>query len=300
MRSFEAISYAKWILAGEHSVLRGGSALVFPSYKHSMKFSWVETNSELEVEFSGVHGGDLRLAFWGVLEAALNQVNRKRTDLMGKLLIDNSLPLGAGLGGSAAICVGVARFWKTLGWIDEGQIFEFSRGLENLFHGESSGVDIAASIHGKGVRFSREKGIEAPVELGWQPIWYISYCGAKGVTAECVQKVKSHFSTSEDFALKIDRRMNEAVEMAQRALEMTNEQDGFPLLVDAIDNACQCFTQWKLIGPELGRHLQELSSQGAVSVKPTGSGGGGFVLSLWKTPPPEDLKEKLIPLGETN
>ena len=33
-----------------------------------------------------------------------------------------------------------------------------------------------------------------------------------------------------------------------------------------------------------------LKNAGAIAVKPTGSGGGGFVVSLWdKQPPPPDL-----------
>jgi mevalonate kinase len=41
--------------------------------------------------------------------------------------------------------------------------------------------------------------------------------------------------------------------------------------------------------------MEMLKKAGAVAVKPTGSGGGGYVLSLWTTQPPEELLSKLIP-----
>lgn len=36
--------------------------------------------------------------------------------------------------------------------------------------------------------------------------------------------------------------------------------------------------------------MNRLTAEGALAVKPTGSGGGGFVLSLWDRQPPESLE----------
>lgn len=297
MNNVSTISYGKWILAGEHSVLRGCEALVFPSYQHSMVFEWQKTNKPLKVEFKGTSGEEVKLAFWGVLESALERLGKSRNELIGQLQVTNNIPLGGGLGASAALCVGIAKLGLNLGWVEEKNLFEFSRGLEDLFHGESSGVDVAASIRGEGMSFKRA-GEMQPITMNWKPTWYLSYSGTKGVTSYCVNRVKELFLTNPDLAEKIDLRMAESVELSKQALAMTSAAEGLPLLAKAIDNACQCFTQWKLVGNELGRHLQELLKSGAIAVKPTGSGGGGYVLSLWKTEPPEAIKSQLIPLSK--
>ena len=58
------------------------------------------------------------------------------------------------MGGSAALCVGITRFFAHLDYLPQDAIYEFSRSLEDLFHGESSGVDIAVAMEGQGIRNS--------------------------------------------------------------------------------------------------------------------------------------------------
>ena len=45
--------------------------------------------------------------------------------------------------------------------------------------------------------------------------------------------------------------------------------------------AKDCFEQWGLIDSSVQAEMDRLSAQGALAVKPTGSGGGGYLLSLW-------------------
>ena len=85
--------------------------------------------------------------------------------------ISNSIPVGAGLGASAALCVAVGRWicWK--GWLAESELPEFCRKLEDLFHGESSGVDVAVAISEKGLHFERN-GARYTVSANWNPLWF--------------------------------------------------------------------------------------------------------------------------------
>ena len=103
--------------------------------------------------------------------------------------MENWIPIGAGLGASAALCVAITKWFFYLGWIASEQMYEFARSLEDLFHGESSGVDIAVSLESKGIKFQRGGGREH-INLAWRPKWYLSYCGKIGVTSECVEKSK--------------------------------------------------------------------------------------------------------------
>jgi mevalonate kinase len=282
MKSFETTVCGKWILAGEHVVLRGGKALVFPLLEKNMRFHWIETESEFSAELEGERGQELSLIFYGLLEEALKKVGRSRADLQGCLRINSNLRLGAGLGASAALCVGVTRFFQKLGWVAEQDLYEFARSLENLFHGESSGGDIAISLRGSPLIFQRG-GDWQDIPVHWQPHWYLSYSGKRGVTAECVKKVKDFAIANPSLAEKVDREMLEATEMALRALG-EEPTTGFPLLARALDRGRDAFFQWGLSEGALGDHLRDLQKRGAIAVKPTGSGGGGYVLSLWEKP----------------
>ncbi|MGC8107782.1 hypothetical protein, partial [Salmonella enterica] len=69
--------------------------------------------------------------------------------------VESTLPVGAGLGASAALSVAVGRWFVSRNAIEETKLFEFCRELENLFHGESSGVDVAVAIESRGLHFER-------------------------------------------------------------------------------------------------------------------------------------------------
>ncbi len=65
--NFKVETYGKWILAGEHSVLRGYPALVFPLKDRGLHLQYEESDQPIKVHFNGDHGLDLRLPFWGLL-----------------------------------------------------------------------------------------------------------------------------------------------------------------------------------------------------------------------------------------
>ena len=295
MRDFKCSTYGKWILAGEHAVLRGVPALVFPVYSCSLNMNFVASEAPLEIEFTGTYGNELRLIFWSVVEKSLKEIGRNRSELTGFMEIENNLAVGAGLGASAAICVGIGRWWMALDWLKEDQLYDFSRNLENLFHGESSGVDIAASLTGQGMRFLRN-GDWNEITMNWQPIWYLSYSGQKGITSECVGKVKSIIDLDPQKGLAVDQQMERAVHMVTESLAVEGSMGALQKLAHGISLAEDCFHQWGLIEGQIGSHIDMLKNNGALACKPTGSGGGGYVLSLWKEAPPKELQQGFLSL----
>lgn len=294
MHSFETKTFGKWILAGEHAVLRGSPALAFPLTSRHLELRYQPSSSGLEVEFAGPNGEELKLLFYGVIENALKRLNVK-APLHGQFTLTSSLPVGAGLGASAALCGAVARWCQAQGWVEESGVYEFARQLEDLFHGESSGVDLAVSLSAQGVRFVRG-GERTPLKLNWWPQFYLSYCGQRGMTSSCVGQVKHLFESQPDLAKATDAKMKTAVEVAGRALEAPSLELGWDNLVLALKQGRECFDAWGLTGGGLSSHMAALERSGAVAVKPTGSGGGGYVLSLWSTPIPESLRSVLVPV----
>lgn len=289
--NFQTKVPGKWILAGEHSVLRGSPALVFPLLSRTLELAYSADVGPLKLKLDGEHGEEFELLFWGVLEKACSMTKISRSEISGQLVIKSTIPVGAGLGASAALCVAIAQWFHWMSLISEVEQYEFARNLENLFHGESSGVDIAVALKGQGIRFLRN-GDRTAIDLNWKPSWYVSYSGKRGVTIECVQKVKNLLQANLSLGQEIDEQMKLSVRMAEEALSESDEKIGFSKLQESMQVAKSCFDKWGLTPDE---HVAWLHEQGAAAVKPTGSGGGGYVLSLWNKPPSAETLKRLIP-----
>jgi mevalonate kinase len=296
MKTYSTQVPGKWILAGEHAVLRGVPALVFPLRSRVLDLSYAcSTGAKtLNLYLQGEHGEELQLLVWGVLERACEIKKISRASLVGELTLKSSIPVGAGMGASAALCVALTKWLHFLNVIKEEEMFEFARTLENLFHGESSGVDIAVSLSGQGLHYQRG-GERRVLDLQWTPHWYISYSGKRGVTLECVNKVKELIAGNPELGSAIDGQMRTAVAMCEKALTDPDEAKSLELLKAGIESAGEVFERWGLTEGAPQTHMDMLKKAGAVAVKPTGSGGGGYVLSLWTAPPPDELLPKLIP-----
>jgi mevalonate kinase len=289
---FQYRASGKWILCGEHSVIRGAPAIAFPFKHKQLNLSYEHTKLPITAEFSGNAGEDLHLLFWSVIEKGLELLNINRSQITGHLKINNQLPIGTGLGASAALSVAVSQWLIHLQLLESSLCFEFSKQLENLFHKKSSGLDIACSMSEHGVLF--QEGNITPLKPRWHPIWALSFSGSVGITSHCVKKVETLLRQSPALGAELDAQMGNSVHLAAKALSQSKSEQSFNMLQQAITQACDCFKQWQLINADVQSHLDLLTSKGAKAVKPTGSGSGGFVLSLWEHEPPEDLKEILI------
>ncbi len=289
--TFSTKVHGKCILTGEHAVLRGVPALVVPLRSRVFELAYIpsvnSTETSLKIESRDEASEPTKLVLWGVLERALSHVGKNFQDLIGVIKIKNDVPFGAGLGASAALCVSVARLFRFLGWIDTDAVVEFARTLENIFHGESSGVDVAVAEMDRPIQFTRGHGI-VDLDIKWRPELYLSFSGRKGVTSECVKMVQNLIKEDVVLGAKIDEQMSLSVLLMQKSLiaENLTETERQELFILSLNTALECFEKWNLTKGFLAEHIKVLRSHGVLACKPTGSGGGGHVLSFWQGAPP--------------
>lgn len=281
----------KWILAGEHAVLRGSRAIVFPLKSRFLSLSYLKKDSEFKIEITGLCSSDLDMIIWSVVERALGELAIKRTDLKGDLKIESHIQFGAGMGASATLAVGLTLFFQHLGLLKTDP-FLFAKKIEDLFHGESSGVDVAVALHQKPMIFEKNKA-NIYFDLKKLPLLYLSYTGQRGVTKDCVNKVKKLISEKPEVAELIDERMRKVVE----SFILANFDWSEPEWIQNLNLAQSCFESWDLVPTVVEQHINKLKKAGALACKLTGSGGGGYVLSLWKHQPAQsELDTELIPI----
>ena len=281
-------SFGKWILSGEHTVLRGGKAVLFPlksfyfevSYKERGAVSQ-ELSKGLCVHFSSSFQEEYHSQYIHVIKTALKLI--EKSSIKGQFGLDCTIPFSAGLGSSAAFCVSLAKVFCQLGWIQEKDILNLSLELEHEFHGKSSGADIQVVYHEKPIVFKNFNNVEI-LKPKWKPCFYLYDTGVRAKTQQCIQKVNEFIKHNPERAKELDQQMKQTAALCLQALNQDQKQ-GINLLKTAMDQALECFTKWGLCEGRVLESVRKLKEQGALAVKPTGSGGGGFLVSLWKRPP---------------
>ena len=281
-RQKKAVSFGKWILAGEHTLLRGGEALVFPLKHYCLKMECHPENQNLKNLSQTGESLTRPLDSYSsqVIEKALSWIGKKADP--HRFSVQNTIPVSVGLGSSAAFCVSLSKLFFQMGWIQEHEILNLSLRLEHEFHGQSSGVDVQAVYHNIPLLFRKFDDVEI-FRPRWTPYFYLWDTKVRSSTRLCVQKVSEFVRHHPVQGKQTDQKMKESVSLCQSALLKENSTQGLPLLKEGMNHAFECFIKWGLCEGRMLKIAEKLKQKGA-TVKPTGSGGGGVLLVLWDRP----------------
>jgi mevalonate kinase len=275
----------KWVLAGEHSVLRGASAVALPHPELGLTLSFDPATKNRDRAFSvePPTAEPLVDELIASVADAWEADGRSFAKPKGQLRIDSNIPIGAGLGSSAALCVALTQWMADPLSIPEDQRMEFATQLEHRFHGRSSGMDVAVISVKEPISFDMSRGIRS-IGVRKLPRFTFHDTGLRSRTSECVLRVEKFREEVPTLAIRIDEAMAAASRGAMEGLiqyDAGRKTEGLTLIQKSMQQARECFYSWELVPGEAKRIEEDLLKKGALAVKLTGAGGGGMLVALW-------------------
>jgi len=248
-----ACAPGKIILSGEHAVVYGAPALALAVDRHMRihyrpdrlpRLSWhtrerthelgldklADLRRRLDNHFERYLRGELpitrilkkpaELAFYAIDMARV--LSGLDVHPRGSLSIDSDIPIGAGMGSSAAL---IAALLKLFGHFDSlDALIRQVRYCERLQHGRGSMIDAAAVCSGGLVKLQDEQVSQLPLaESGLGEGWFWVFTGTPASsTGACVDEVRRHFGQSDIWSEFIDltEAMGEALLAGITPLEL--------------------------------------------------------------------------------
>lgn len=259
-----ATAAGKIILLGEHGVVYGRHALAVP-IPDAVSVSIVDANElshNLPAEF---------------VAKLLRELGFEHANV--RIVVNSSLPIGKGLGSSAAIAVAIARaFNHHYGLeLDDERINAIAFESEKLAHGTPSGVDNTLSTYARPMLFRRSEDLQVkPLDIDEMPPLLIAWGDETRKTNEMVALVREGRETS---PAQFDAVFDQMDSLSQRGADLLRA--GAWAELGAAMNVCHGLLN--AIGvstPHLERMVTLARKNGAVGAKLTGAGGGGSIVAL--------------------
>ena len=266
--------YSKLLLFGEYTVLLGGHALAIPLKEYA---SYWQQNAK-----------DPRL------EAFLEQLYRH--DFLDPKLIDSfrqeeysfvsNIPIGYGLGSSAAITAAVYDLFAKEKATDLALLKHQLGRIEDFFHGNSSGLDALCVYLEKGILFKSSDDLQVLDELELFSDAFLVDSKVQRNSKNLIQIFQSKLSVN-----SFRQKMDELNELNHRAILSLIDGDSerckalFPRISEI---QFECFTE--MIPDSIKDMWRKGLDSGEFSLKLCGAGGGGMFIGKGKIDKTESIR----------
>lgn len=276
MQSVTAAAFGKFILLGEHAVVYGVPALAcgidrgLIAVLESLEAGPSVLNLLGESRFA-TDEDSLGRAF-GALLAAGSGAPRGEV----RVTVKGELPPGMNLGFSAAAGVAVARALEARSGGSEDAVRNRADAWEQVFHGNPSGIDVAAVMHGGVVRHRRGEPVRR-IAARRALHFCIGSSGAKPApTKSMVEGVAALRARSPAvFQAALD-----AIEALCARGETALIDGDVVTLGELMTLNHMVLAGWMLSTEPLERLCESARAAGALGAKLTGAGGGGAMVAL--------------------
>lgn len=280
----------KVILTGEHGVVYGARALAMPlsTKRLSMEVEAQETNCLISMNGKNVSPSVSTLVDQGLQLLSLPKVPLR---FRGQ----SDITIGAGLGSSAAFCVSIVKslvnlFDLVLSPMDLARI---AGSMEAYFHGKPSGLDTTVVAYDCPILFRREHD-PIPLDLGlgapeispglyrWPFVLVDS--SMRSSTKVMVQIASEHFKG------RGGDRLIEQFDQSTMNMMQAMYHGHLKTVGAIIDQVMSLLREIGVVNSCLQNIADDLKDLGVLATKPTGAGGGGYLLTLLN---PQHYREQL-------
>lgn len=304
----------KAILIGEHAAVEGHMAIALPLREHSLTIQFGECLEGGDEYDDAREGWDKA---WGLelcqtvvplppeersrltqtLQLALQLLAGElgaRLDLMKfrpqRIDIISELPLGAGMGGSAALSAALVRALLSSRHgkaVQPEQVAYYANELDGVFHGRASGLDAAAVVSENIISFTKANGA-FPVQ-NKKSFWLLLIdTQERTPTREMVRRVADLRAREPEM---VESRLNALGGLSQLVRGHLESGD-LLLLGERLNQAHELLKDLSVSTPALDECVSSMRQAGALGAKLTGGGGGGLALGVFASRPALPLAGK--------
>lgn len=277
--------HGKAILAGEHFVLDGATAVAIPLPAFRTEVTLRATAGTCRVTLAPAPGAGLSQTDRLQAEAMLGRALR----LVGfggavAAAVSSTVPLRRGFGSSAAFSVAaVQAAWRLTGageppaaiWLEQ------ARSIEALVHGTSSGLDPATAM-GRGAVVFRHGALQSTIpdssDAAWRRArWVLMDLGPGPATSAVIQRANRARGRMTEAALALlVARANAAALAAVAGLAAGD----LMAVANAMAEAGTCLATLDVVNETMATCITAAVAGGALAAKQTGAGMGGALLAL--------------------
>ncbi|MEM2136359.1 MAG: mevalonate kinase [Candidatus Methanomethylicia archaeon] len=306
-----AFAPAKVILFGEHFVVEDRLAIAAAlDLKVIVKASFNDTNYiKIQTASQNIASLNIKISIDNLISGKFDYANNFFSPLFLILynfsksypikygidfLIESNIPIGVGLGSSAATFVAFsAALLKLFNYkFNLNDIVNLASQGESLAHGKPSGIDPTISTFGRIIVYRRSQGFHSLEEEFSKPI-IIGISNVTRSTAEMVNKVlnlkKKHPYILDLLYETNDRIVNEAID----AIKSKN----FIKLGDLMNIAHGLLSSIGVSNFHIENMIYAARNAGAYGAKITGAGGGGAIIALCDENNIEDVSNAILSVG---
>ncbi|VUT26211.1 MAG: Mevalonate kinase [Candidatus Methanolliviera sp. GoM_asphalt] len=291
----------KVILFGEHAVVYGKPAIAAAITKRIyVKSRLIDSGSGIQISSKGKTESTIEYVKRAIeLVIGTKRMKKAKHGQGIEITIDSELPVGGGLGSSAALSVATIKSVSTLFGIDleKEEIARLGKEVESKVQGASSGIDPFVSTYGGAIyykdgRFSKCRQQINPFSGHGSII--IGYTGSPSSTKNMIANV-SHLR--EKYPKIIDRIFDAIGDISERAkiiLEEDNLNENENELGSLMNLNNGLLESLGVSSFSLSNLVNASLLAGALGAKITGAGGGGCIFALSSGEDWEDGEEKEV------
>jgi mevalonate kinase len=276
-------AHGKLILVGEHAVVYGKPAIALPFPLLEVVATVEKISDQITIScdyFVGpiVHLPKKMQGIASCINETLKILNKPQYGLF--IRIHSSIPIGRGLGSSAAIAMAIVKsiysfFGKK---VEQRILLSLVHMAETVAHGNPSGIDMAAAFSDFPIWFQKEKKPES-LQVGEPLFLVVADTGRFGDTHKAVASVKDAYTA---YPEKTRKSINHLGEITVEVRKCLSNGD-MKMLGNLIDFAQTELVALGVSDEGINRLINVARKAGALGAKLTGGGRGGCILALAKS-----------------